>query len=299
MLYPIIDIGSNTVKIAVLDGDNVFSPVPVYFKAVPISLRTKTVTNRLTPEAAEELCRTLKEFALAASRLTDAAPLAFATASLRGLENAPEILRKIREECRFSVELLSGEEEAVCSFLGAKGNRPVKNGISVDLGGGSTEILSFRGGRVTDWTSLPFGCLTLYNAYFTAEPFDRAGCVRLIREALENSAPTFPGAQILLSGGSAKAVLRYKNYLSKKTGNQLRAKDLERIESHYRFGKDAERAYMQNALKDRFRLVMPAVCVFREIARFYRKERFIVCRGGVREGYLFRYLQRAGEDQER
>ena len=46
MLYPIIDIGSNTVKLAVLDEEKLFMQAPVFFKAVPLGLKTKTENGR-------------------------------------------------------------------------------------------------------------------------------------------------------------------------------------------------------------------------------------------------------------
>ena len=45
MLYPVIDIGSNTVKIAVLDDENLFKQAPVFFKAVPLNIKSKILKS--------------------------------------------------------------------------------------------------------------------------------------------------------------------------------------------------------------------------------------------------------------
>ncbi|MBR2615704.1 MAG: hypothetical protein IKC69_03405 [Clostridia bacterium] len=211
MLHPVIDIGSNTVKLAVLDEEEIFSQVPVFFKATPLGLRAKVENGRLTESAIEELCRLLEVYRQTELRLTPAPPIVFATASLRGLTNVEEVLARVSAETGLEVELISGETEALYSFLGARGSFPVKAGISVDLGGGSTELLSFRKNHVVESVSLPFGCLTLYQAFFEGEKRDYEGCYRLIDEHLKKSAPPLIGNSLLLSGGSAKALLRYKN----------------------------------------------------------------------------------------
>ncbi len=292
MLYPIIDIGSNTVKLAVLDEEKLFSQAPAFFKAAPLGLKTKIQDNRLKESAIDELCQLVANYVETASRLTKTPPIVFATASLRGLENTDEILEMIREKCDVEASLIDGNTEAYYSFLGARGCYPVKGGISVDLGGGSTEILSFRKDKVIQSVSLPFGCLTLYQKYFCNGSFDFEGCNDFIKEQLKIYAPKMMGNSILLSGGSAKAVLKYKNYLENKKSFTLGTKQMRRVKNHFENGPKEERAKIESVLKDRFRLIPPAVSVFSQITRFYEKDQVFVCRSGVREGCLFYMLQK-------
>ncbi len=292
MLYPIIDIGSNTVKLAVLDADKLFGQAPVFFKAAPLGLKTKTENNRLKDTATSELCELISTYIETAARLTKISPIVFATASLRGLENAEEVLQTIREKCKVEATLIDGETEAFFSFLGARGSCPVKGGISVDLGGGSTEILSFRKDKVVKSVSLPFGCLTLYQMFFCCGKSDYEACCAFVREHLQKSAPKTEGNSVLLSGGSAKAVLKYKNFLENKKSFTLGTKQMRRVKNHFENGKEDEKAKIESVLKDRFRLILPAVAVFSQIARFYGKDQVFVCRSGVREGCLFYTLHK-------
>lgn len=292
MLYSVIDIGSNTVKIAVLDEEELFSHAPVFFKAVPLNIRSKIQNDMLPQKSVEELALLVKEFSAISARLTKNPPIAFATASLRGVVNADAILRKIKEVSGIDVSIISGETEAYYSFLGAKGCVNSKAGISVDLGGGSTELLSYRKSTVLESTSLPFGCLTLFHAFFENGKNDLEGCRAFIREALEKSAPSAPGTGILLSGGSAKATLRYKNMMEHKRNFTIPEKSFDSILWHYENGDPKERKKIEGILKDRFRLIPPAVAVFSEITRFYNRDQVFVCRSGVREGCLAHFLQK-------
>lgn len=69
------------------------------------------------------------------------------------------------------IEILSGEEEAHLAFVGAEGTiSGHEDGVLTDIGGGSTEIVLFREGRVVDsasWTSGPYPCFaTTWTACF-------------------------------------------------------------------------------------------------------------------------------------
>lgn len=290
MLYPVIDIGSNTVKIAVLDDENLFKQAPVFFKAVPLNIKSKILDSRLPAESIEKLASLIKSFDEIAKRLTKIPPLAFATASLRGLANMDEVLKRVEEVSGIRVEVISGETEAFYSFLGARGCVSAKAGVSVDLGGGSTELLAFVGNRVVGSVSLPFGCLTLYHAYFENTPHKTEECESFIMDYLTRMAPKLPGNTILLSGGSAKALLRYKNILENKKNCTLTGDHFTLVAEHFYNGDPDEKKKIEEVLRDRFRLIPPAAAVFSQIMKYYGKDRVLVCRSGVREGCLYHHL---------
>ncbi len=291
MLYSIIDIGSNTVKLAVLDEEKLFTQAPVFFKAVPLALRSKVADGRLTQDAIEELCQLLEQFLGISKRLTPTVPIAFATASLRGLLNADAIVDTVLKRLGIKIEIITGETEALFSFLGSRGSFPVKAGVTVDLGGGSTEILAFRKNTVVDSVSLPFGCLTLYHRFFEGEHYDFDGCCQFIREHLKKSAPKRPGNSILLSGGSAKAILKYKNILENKKSYTVGTAQFRRIRRHYESDQTEEKEKIAGLLKERFCLVPPALAVFSQIAAHYQRDQVFICRCGVREGCLYHHLK--------
>jgi hypothetical protein len=201
-------------------------------------------------------------------------------------------VKTVKEKSGINIEVISGKTEAYYSFLGAKGSASVKGGISVDLGGGSTEILSFRKTKVFSSTSLPFGCLTLYEMFFENGKFDMEGCRAYIKKHLKKYAPRCFGQSLLLSGGSAKAILRYKNILDNKKNFTLQKDHFTKVENHFLEGDEREKKKIEEVLKDRFRLVPPAIAVFSEIASFYRKEQVLVCKSGVREGCLWYHLNK-------
>ena len=63
------------------------------------------------------------------------------------------------------MHVLSGEEEAVCDFVGVSGSDNIQNGMVVDIGGGSTEIVLFNNKTVVNATSISIGSLNTYKKY--------------------------------------------------------------------------------------------------------------------------------------
>ena len=292
MLYPVIDIGSNTVKIAILDADRLFSSHPIYFKAVPLGLRSKVENGRLCDCAIKELGAELAAFQNTAKQYTSQTPLAFATASLRGLDNVDEVLSYVLSESGIAVEVLSGDREAYYSFLGARRGAMRGTGIVADLGGGSMELVTFAGKNIKHSVSLPIGCLPLYHRYFEGEKDGFNECRAHVHSLLEQGAPPKKDGDLLLCGGSAKALLKYKNTLENKKNSVIGARQMRRIYHHYINPTLPEHKTMKTILKDRFRLVPPALAVFEELLDFYKIPRARVCKSGVREGRLFAYLHK-------
>ncbi|WP_308533931.1 hypothetical protein [uncultured Peptoniphilus sp.] len=66
---------------------------------------------------------------------------AFATVSLRNINNSKEIIREVKYECKIVIDLLSQEDEAKIENIGILHNTKVNEGISMDIGGASSVII--------------------------------------------------------------------------------------------------------------------------------------------------------------
>ena len=108
-------------------------------------------------------CDVLLRFKEIANRFAEAKDIhIFATASLRGIHNQDEALKIIQEDTGFLPEVLSGEEEARLGFIGASHFNEFENGILIDIGGASTELVRFENSQPVQLASIPVGCLNLY-----------------------------------------------------------------------------------------------------------------------------------------
>ena len=90
----------------------------------------------------------------------------FATSAVREAENKKSFLKKVEEETGFRFKLLSANEEAGYSYLGALNSLCVSNCLFFDLGGGTIELVSSRDYRIRRVMSLPLGALKLTQNFF-------------------------------------------------------------------------------------------------------------------------------------
>jgi exopolyphosphatase/guanosine-5'-triphosphate,3'-diphosphate pyrophosphatase len=98
--------------------------------------------------------------------------LAIATNAFRITSNANEIINEVKNKTGINIKIISGNEEAEYSFLGAvSDNADEKNDILViDIGGGSTELIFGRTGRIKYKNSFHTGVVTGTENYFLHNP---------------------------------------------------------------------------------------------------------------------------------
>ena len=156
----IIDIGSNTVRL-VIYGGSPRAPITVFNEKVVARLgRDIADSRRLADDAVDMALRGLRRFAVLLEELNIERVDVVATAAAREAENGPDFLAAIRE---FGLEprLLSGEDEARISAMGAIGAFPGVEGVVADLGGGSLELIGVGDDTPNSSCSLPLGTLRL------------------------------------------------------------------------------------------------------------------------------------------
>jgi len=163
------DIGSNAVRMmcARVDGDG--DAEPLLFDRVQTRLGDGGFsTRRLRPTA---IFRTVEACGYLVRQAREAAAAEFvavATAAVREAGNAATLLDLLRTECGLEVRVLSGEEEAALAHRAMRRRVDAGDGtlLTIDIGGGSTEVALGRGDEALVCASLPLGVLRLTAAAF-------------------------------------------------------------------------------------------------------------------------------------
>ena len=167
-----IDVGTNSVHLLVarvVDAGG-FEPVAREKEVVRLGSGSGDM-KVLEPDAIDRGIDALRRFRQIAD-ISGAQILAVATSAVREAENRDAFLDRAREEAGIEVEPISGLEEARLVYLGALAALPVfdQQGLFVDIGGGSTELVIGRSGEVLEATSLKLGAIRLTNRFFAEEP---------------------------------------------------------------------------------------------------------------------------------
>ncbi len=92
-----------------------------------------------------------------------------ATATVRHAKNQQEILELVDKETDFTIRVLSDYEEAYLGYLAVANSTPFQDGITVDIGGGGTEVTYFENRKSRFYHSFPFGALSLKRQFVAEE----------------------------------------------------------------------------------------------------------------------------------
>lgn len=144
----------------------------------------------------------------------------FGTQAMRAAKNAQDYRQMILDKCGVNVEIIDGQTEALCGFLGAAGSLPQNTLAAViDIGGASTEItLGVPPQEIKYSKSVGIGTVALRDYYLK----DNSKCADLIKNSLENygkiSAQSYVGIGGTFCSLSAMT-MGLKEYDSKKVDN--------------------------------------------------------------------------------
>ncbi|MCU6786962.1 ethanolamine ammonia-lyase reactivating factor EutA [Aedoeadaptatus acetigenes] len=294
MMHGVIDIGSNTVRLSVFrveDGvaQNLFN------EKQTVGLAGYRKDGCLTEEGIRALIETLGHFAFILDQLGDIHYThAIATASIRNINNSDEVLRRVKKALGMDIEILSGEEEAHLAFVGAEGTiSGHEDGVLADIGGGSTEIVLFREGRVVDSASLDIGSLSVFRDYvdglFLTNDERKAMDERL--KFLLNAQAIERGKYPILCavGGSARATLKMYNTLFDEhpDNDEMNTDDLKTLMKHLLDIEEKEKMEIILKVKaDRIHTLLPGLSILYRIAKYFHVEKIAVAQTGIREGYV-------------
>lgn len=152
-MIAVIDIGSNSVRLMLwADGKTIFKRILTTRLGAGIKERCLAKPNM--ERSAEAVSYFYNEAVKAGAEKV----FAFATAAARTAENKEEFLRLVKDTSGLIVDVVSGEEEARLAALGALGSN---DGIVVDVGGASSEVICVQSGDTVFAKSFPIGAVTL------------------------------------------------------------------------------------------------------------------------------------------
>ncbi len=197
-----VDIGTNSVRLLVADvaGEGRDAELRALDRRMEITRLGRGVdaTRRLAPGAVERTVGVLHDYRKVLDDLGTERVRATATSAARDATNRDEFFGPAREALGVEPELLTGDEEATLSFLGATaGLHEPAPFLVVDIGGGSTEFVV--GGVEPDGLiSVDVGCVRLTEQYLRSdppEPEELSQAVSIVRDHLTDVARDVPGVK--------------------------------------------------------------------------------------------------------
>ena len=143
MRLGVIDIGSNTVHLLVVDAHHGAAPIPATSHKMPLRLAEHVGDDgAIDDSGASDLCRFVDECLEVAEDQGCEEILAFATSAIREAPNGDEVIARVRTETGVDLQVLDGVDEARLTFLAARRWVGWSAGkvLVIDIGGGSLEL---------------------------------------------------------------------------------------------------------------------------------------------------------------
>jgi exopolyphosphatase / guanosine-5'-triphosphate,3'-diphosphate pyrophosphatase len=191
MRLAVLDIGSNTAHLVVVDGQPGGQPNGTFGQ---VGRERETLrlaeaafpTMSLPVEAEERLTVTVARMKEAADRLGAEAMVAFATSAIREAGNGIEVLSRVRQATGVAVKVLPGAEEARLTYLAARtwAAFSARRLLVLDIGGGSLEVAGGALERPEFAESLPLGSTRLTRRFVQSDPVAEHELVALRVHAL-------------------------------------------------------------------------------------------------------------------
>jgi len=299
MRLGVLDVGSNTIHLQVVDAHHGAPPVANSSHKSIIKLTeyldskgaiTELGMNRIT----EAIQSNIKN----AEHLDIDELLAFATSAIREAVNSNQVLEHVNDVCGIDLQVLSGEEEARFTFLAARRWLGWSAGdlLVLDIGGGSLEIARGTEENPSFKTSMQLGAGRLTRNFLKSDPFSKKS-LEALQEHIEESIEPLKRELATFDKGIATGTSKTLRTLAKisqsmfpKLGPHLTLDALEVIVPKLQALSADDRAKLPSVSAERAHQIVAGSMVARELMQTLELDEIRICPWALREGIVLQRL---------
>ena len=164
----IIDIGSNSARLVIFEKTSRygFHLICEQKSKVRIGEGAYEKEGYLQPVGITRAYLTLKSFLHTIDKYQVNKTLCVATSALRDAPNGKEFVQWVQKELGLFIKIIDGNKEAKYGGIAAVNLLPINEGISIDIGGGSSDMSLIKNGHIVDTYSLNLGTVRLKELFF-------------------------------------------------------------------------------------------------------------------------------------
>ncbi|MGM9986698.1 MAG: exopolyphosphatase [Bacillaceae bacterium] len=293
----VIDIGSNSIRLVIYEMLE-----SVYIKELENCKVTAKLDNFLTEdsdlriEGIDIIVKTLNYFKELLKEYNVTKVVCVATATIRKANNGHEIVKHVYEKTGLHIRILTGEEEATYGLFGILHATTAKDGFTVDIGGGSTEITYFSNRQAKHVISFPFGILSLKKRFVKKNvPTEKEQKIIedfLVKQFSKLTWIHEQNGDVFAIGGSARNVVKVYQHLTNYPldNTHLFSMEKEGIEFVLQFIRSLtyeELQQLEPLSKERADTIILALLVFKVMMELVNGQQFTLSGKGLREGIYY------------
>jgi exopolyphosphatase/guanosine-5'-triphosphate,3'-diphosphate pyrophosphatase len=300
----VLDVGSNTVHLLVVDARRGGHPTPMSSTKAALRL-AEAIDNsgKITRKGADKLVTTIDEFSRIAASSGCAELMAFATSAVRDATNSDELIARVRAETGVALQVLTGVDESRLTFLAVRRWYGWSAGriINIDIGGGSLELSNGVDEEPDAALSLPLGAGRLTREWLPDDPPSRR-TIGALQDWLDSELAD-ASATLLKAGSQDLAVATSKTFrsLARLTGaapsgagprvkRTLTANGLRQLIAFISRMTAADRAELEGVSTERAPQIVAGALVAEATMRALSIESVDICPWALREGLILRKL---------
>ncbi|MDX3189575.1 Ppx/GppA family phosphatase [Streptomyces sp. MN03-5084-2B] len=309
MRLAVLDIGSNSAQLQVVDVSAGAPPLPAHAVKEPTLLAEELLPDgTLSEDGIERVTAAVSRAVDAAVRLGVDQLYPFVTAAVRDAVNRDEVIDRIQAGAGIRPQFLSGEEEARLTYFAARRWYGWSAGrlLLIDIGGGSMELVLGRDVEPELAVSLPLGAGRLTREFLTADPPTRKQLKALRRhvrdtlsEVLDRLRWEGPPRRVVATSKTFKQLARLTGAPPQRKGpfvtRELVVADVRGWIPRLASVPAAERAGLRGISKPRARQVVAGAVAAEVTLSALDVPHVEVCPWALREGILLRHLEQLAE----
>lgn len=304
MRLGVIDVGSNTVHLLVVDAHPGASPVPYHSQRSVLRLmRYLDADGAISEEGVVRIVEAIRECADTAREIGVDDLISTATSAIREAANGDEVLARVTRETGVVLRVLSGEDEARITMLAVRRWLGWSAGevLLFDIGGGSFEIAQGADEYPDVQVSLPLGAGRSTINFLAEDPPPREAVSRLraharaeftrVRDDLFADRPR--PKRVVGTSKTIRSLARLVGGPSDPvTGDlaQLHYVGLREWEPSLRQMPGAVREYLPGITPERGYQIMAGAVVLRTAMKVFDVETLTISPWALREGIVLRYI---------
>lgn len=296
-IVAVIDIGSNSARMAVFARTSRygFYLLEECKSRVRISEGSYESGGFLQERPMNRTLQALKNFVQVAHTKGARKIFCVATSALRDAPNSRDFLQRARREAGVQIKIIDGDKEAYYGALACLNLLHQNEGITIDVGGGSSECALLEGGKIIQKISLDIGAIRIKELFFDGKN-DIEGAKTFIKKELERIPSIFSHKFALGIGGSIRALSKI---IAKERGVAF-LHGLE-VEAQYYLEFCQKICVGSTPLlkemgfnEDRLDSIRGGALIFASLLEHFGVKKVITSGVGVREGVFLQDLLRGG-----
>ena len=293
MKYGLVDMGSNTVVLVIYEVNNLDEmPNVLVHNSTPVRLVSYIKDGHMDKEGIKKAKEVLIEYFTILEEVGVDSFYAFMTEPARNIDNLDEMLKEF-EEVGFKVEPLTGIQEAEYDFAGSQlAYHEIPSGNAFDIGGGSTELITFENNMIKEAISIPYGCVRL-----STLPIEKGFVDDILRNTL-NEYPLLNSIKndVLIGiGGTCRATYQVINALHH-TGKRFPVIYAEKLYNDLLNNNPEVQEVLKRELnKNRRQVLLPGLNMLLGITRAFNAKEIHFSTGCVREGFLYHKIKNSSK----